>query len=62
MGLCLGTVQNRGPNALKLQAVYTFPVGVTTLWWYAPADSLHANETFVVQADGAQQPWSAPDA
>jgi hypothetical protein len=20
-----------------MQAVYTFPVGVTTLWWYAPA-------------------------
>ncbi|KZV70556.1 glycoside hydrolase family 30 protein [Peniophora sp. CONT] len=51
------TIEFRGT-----QAVYTFPVGVTTLWWYAPADSLHANETFVVQADGAQQPWSAPGA
>ena len=22
-----------------MQAAYTFPVGVTTLWWYAPANS-----------------------
>ncbi|RDB15100.1 Endo-1,6-beta-D-glucanase [Hypsizygus marmoreus] len=31
------TIEFRG-----MQAVYTFPVGVTTLWWYAPASSLNA--------------------
>ncbi|KAL5498371.1 hypothetical protein ACEPAH_2513 [Sanghuangporus vaninii] len=29
------TIEFRG-----MQATYTFPVGVTTLWWYAPATSL----------------------
>jgi hypothetical protein len=24
----------------KLQAVYTIEIGVTTLWWYAPAAAL----------------------
>ena len=28
------TIEFRGQ-----QATYTFPVGVTTLWWYAPANS-----------------------
>ncbi|KAH9847929.1 glycoside hydrolase [Lenzites betulinus] len=27
-----------------VQATYTFPVGVTTLWWYAPAPSFNAAE------------------
>ncbi|KAJ7583791.1 glucan endo-1,6-beta-glucosidase [Mycena floridula] len=25
-----------------MQATYTFPVGITTLWWYAPANSFNA--------------------
>lgn len=28
------TIEFRG-----MQATYTFPVGVTTLWWFAPATS-----------------------
>ena len=28
-----------------MQATYTFPVGVTTLWWYAPATSFAGNAT-----------------
>jgi len=36
------TIEFRGT-----QAVYTFPVGVTTLWWFAPAPSLQGNETYV---------------
>ncbi|KAF8064208.1 glycoside hydrolase [Lyophyllum atratum] len=31
------TIEFRG-----MQALYTFPVGVTTLWWYAPAEALNA--------------------
>lgn len=27
------------------QATYTFPVGVTTLWWYAPSASLDVDAT-----------------
>ncbi|KAG6830115.1 hypothetical protein H0H92_002164 [Tricholoma furcatifolium] len=43
------TIEFRG-----VQATYTFPVGITTLWWYAPAsgasrtegrDLLHFNAT-----------------
>ncbi|KAF9444952.1 glycoside hydrolase family 30 protein [Macrolepiota fuliginosa MF-IS2] len=33
------TIEFRGT-----QATYTFPVGVTTLWWYAPPTSLNATE------------------
>jgi hypothetical protein len=28
------------------KATYTFPVGVTTLWWYATADSFDGKDTF----------------
>lgn len=34
------TIEFRG-----MQATYTFPVGVTTLWWYAPTTSLQADAT-----------------
>ncbi|KAJ7619448.1 glycoside hydrolase [Roridomyces roridus] len=41
-----------------MQATYTFPVGVTTLWWYAPPESLRANATVDIYAetDGKQAP------
>ena len=56
-----------------VQATYTFPVGVTTLWWYAPATSFAGNATEaqvsefdgMIYADagagagGAQQPMVA---
>ena len=50
-----------------MQATYTFPVGVTTLWWYAPATSFAGNATEaqvsefdgMIYADGAQQPMVA---
>ncbi|KAJ8461900.1 hypothetical protein ONZ51_g11249 [Trametes cubensis] len=41
-----------------MQATYTFPVGVTTLWWYAPSTSLNASEE-QGQAEGKQQPFTA---
>lgn len=48
------TIEFRG-----MQAVYTFPVGVTTLWWYAPAKALNAtSDEFVMYAeaeDGKQE-------
>lgn len=28
------------------QATYTFPVGVTTLWWFAAADALDSKNHF----------------
>lgn len=39
-------------TALLRQATYTFPVGVTTLWWYAPAESLNGT----ARADDASAP------
>ena len=27
-------------NGPEYQATYTFPVGVTTLWWFAPANKI----------------------
>ncbi|KAJ7717570.1 glucan endo-1,6-beta-glucosidase [Mycena metata] len=50
------TIEFRG-----MQATYTFPVGVTTLWWYAPPTSLknatkdEATEIYT-ETDGKQQP------
>ncbi|KAH7929968.1 glycoside hydrolase family 30 protein [Leucogyrophana mollusca] len=41
------TIEFRG-----MQATYTFPVGVTTLWWYAEPTSL-TNQGLVVQEAGA---------
>jgi len=43
-----------------LQATYTFPVGLTTLWWYAPAQSLNTTFTefdaqIYAETDGKQQ-------
>ncbi|KAJ7079601.1 glycoside hydrolase [Mycena belliarum] len=44
------------------QATYTFPVGVTTLWWYAPPDSFKATNAtkqdieIHAETDGKQQP------
>ncbi|THU93388.1 glucan endo-1,6-beta-glucosidase [Dendrothele bispora CBS 962.96] len=34
------TIEFRG-----MQATYTFPVGVTTLWWFAPANSFNGTTT-----------------
>ncbi|KAJ8453512.1 hypothetical protein ONZ45_g19690 [Pleurotus djamor] len=49
------TIEFRG-----MQATITFPVGVNTLWWYAPKQSFNGTEEFdgVVYADanGQQQP------
>ncbi|KAJ7482201.1 glycoside hydrolase [Mycena galericulata] len=44
-----------------MQATYSFPVGVTTLWWYAPPASLkNANATepteIYAETDGKQHP------
>ena len=36
------------PAEISTQARYTFPVGVTTLWWYAPATGTSAQ---VMQAE-----------
>ncbi|TFK37581.1 glucan endo-1,6-beta-glucosidase [Crucibulum laeve] len=48
------TIEFRG-----LQATYTFPVGVTTLWWYAPVTSSKVNVTEVyVEYGSAQQKLS----
>ncbi|KAJ7279111.1 glycoside hydrolase [Mycena rebaudengoi] len=48
------TIEFRGQ-----QATYTFPVGVTTLWWFAPENSFNAttNSTsqIYVNTDGKQQ-------
>ncbi|KAJ7260891.1 glycoside hydrolase [Mycena haematopus] len=48
------TIEFRG-----MQATYTFPVGVTTLWWYAPSTSLKnatKEETEIyTETDGKQQ-------
>ncbi|KAJ7657870.1 glycoside hydrolase [Mycena polygramma] len=52
------TIEFRG-----MQAKYTFPVGVTTLWWYAPPTSLQNNSTkeeavpteIYTETDGKQQ-------
>ena len=40
-----------------MQATYTFPVGVTTLWWYAPATG-SAQGTFL-NATAKTEPVSA---
>ncbi|KAI0052461.1 glycoside hydrolase family 30 protein [Auriscalpium vulgare] len=58
------TIEFRGT-----QATYTFPVGVTTLWWYAPPTSTQVNGTGDDASSeatfdrevygGAQQPLSA---
>jgi hypothetical protein len=38
------------------QATYTFPVGVTTLWWYAPpTTSTQGEQVFMNEVNGAQQ-------
>lgn len=44
------TIEFRG-----MQAKYTFPVGVTTLWWFAPAASSQASTTmeFIATTLGA---------
>ncbi|KAH7909608.1 glycoside hydrolase family 30 protein [Hygrophoropsis aurantiaca] len=42
------TIEFRGK-----QATYTFPVGVTTLWWYAESTSLNNNAELRVQSEGA---------
>jgi len=43
----------------EMQATITLPVGVTTLWWYAPPTSLHSKgdeyEVYADSFDGAQQ-------
>ncbi|KAF8174701.1 glucan endo-1,6-beta-glucosidase [Mycena galopus ATCC 62051] len=48
------TIEFRG-----MQATYTFPVGVTTLWWYAPAISFNGTQEepteIYVETDGKQQ-------
>ncbi|KAJ6476301.1 glycoside hydrolase [Mycena sanguinolenta] len=47
------TIEFRG-----MQATYTFPVGVTTLWWYAPPTSFNGTkeETEIyTETDGKQQ-------
>ncbi|KAJ4001156.1 glucan endo-1,6-beta-glucosidase [Lentinula boryana] len=42
-----------------MQASYTFPVGVTTLWWFAPGTSLNGTKeesyTLYSETDGKQQ-------
>ena len=43
-----------------MQATYTFPVGVTTLWWYAPSTSLNASEE-QEQEEGKKQGSEVPD-
>ncbi|KAI0060172.1 glycoside hydrolase [Artomyces pyxidatus] len=55
------TIEFRGT-----QATYTFPVGVTTLWWYAPPTSVQSNGTeaefdgaIYNDAHGEQQPMAA---
>eukprot|EP00914_Ancora_sagittata_P010913 GHVO01021335.1.p1 GENE.GHVO01021335.1~~GHVO01021335.1.p1 ORF type:complete len:527 (-),score=31.84 GHVO01021335.1:146-1726(-) len=50
------TIEFRG-----MQARYTFPVGVTTLWWFAPEISLNATseeDPYILysETDGQQQP------
>ncbi|KAH7872628.1 glucan endo-1,6-beta-glucosidase [Lentinula edodes] len=49
------TIEFRG-----MQASYTFPVGVTTLWWFAPETSLNSTnaESYALysETDGKQQP------
>ncbi|KAF9074611.1 glucan endo-1,6-beta-glucosidase [Rhodocollybia butyracea] len=49
------TIEFRG-----MQASYTFPVGVTTLWWFAPAPSFNAEEedsyALYSETDGKQHP------
>ncbi|KAJ3835095.1 glucan endo-1,6-beta-glucosidase [Lentinula raphanica] len=50
------TIEFRG-----MQASYTFPVGVTTLWWFAPETSLNGtleedSYTLYAESDGKQQP------
>ncbi|KAI0270572.1 glycoside hydrolase [Gloeopeniophorella convolvens] len=49
------TIEFRGT-----QATYTFPVGVTTLWWYAPPTSTlrseSSNATLYTSFNDAQQP------
>ncbi|KAF5392009.1 hypothetical protein D9757_003254 [Collybiopsis confluens] len=51
------TIEFRG-----MQARYTFPVGVTTLWWFAPGTSLNAtndqDNSYVLysETDGQQHP------
>ncbi|KAI0333703.1 glycoside hydrolase [Cubamyces sp. BRFM 1775] len=49
------TIEFRG-----MQATYTFPVGVTTLWWYAPSTSLNASEK-QEQEEGKKQGSEVPD-
>ena len=35
---------------IVIQAKYTFPIGVTTLWWYAPNTSNNGRRTDAVNA------------
>jgi len=46
------TIEFRG-----MQATYTFPVGVTTLWWYAPASS----SAQVVSTKGFSNATASPE-
>jgi len=43
-----------------MQATYTFPVGVTTLWWYAVADPLDGKNTFGGQIYGESNGGQVP--
>ncbi|KDQ52426.1 glycoside hydrolase family 30 protein [Jaapia argillacea MUCL 33604] len=47
------TIEFRG-----MQATYTFPVGVTTLWWYAPNEGFDGSigDAFAQTPDGQQTP------
>ncbi|KAI0087785.1 glycoside hydrolase superfamily [Irpex rosettiformis] len=45
------TIEFRG-----MQATYTFPVGVTTLWWYAVPTSSFKRETGFVELDETDDP------
>ncbi|KAL4251807.1 glycosyl hydrolase 30 family protein [Abortiporus biennis] len=50
------TIEFRG-----MQATYTFPVGVTTLWWYAPSTSSIGARTDSVSVNGTTViPTNAP--
>ncbi|KAJ6526635.1 glucan endo-1,6-beta-glucosidase [Mycena vulgaris] len=55
------TIEFRGMQAKLTNSFHSFPVGVTTLWWFAPATSLK-NATqegpteIYAETDGKQQP------
>ena len=42
------------------KATYTFPVGVTTLWWFAVADSFDGGNTFDSQIHGESNGQQIP--